>query len=115
MRRRTIALADALLVLLSTGASAAKDTSGKPALRVVRGTPLTLRGVHFRADERVRNVVRTARRAAKRVTAGAAGGFAFSFPTLEFDRCLGLFGTATGLRGSRARLKRPALQCPPRL
>jgi hypothetical protein len=72
-------------------------------------------GSRFAKRERVHVTVTTgSERAAKRVVASRRGTFVVSFPSVEYDRCNSLFGRAVGSEGSRAALKLPQPQCPPR-
>jgi hypothetical protein len=103
------------LSLAFFGSAASGGESGRsPALKLVRGAPLTLRGTQFVSGERVRVSADSGWKATRRVTANDAGVFVVRFP-LAYDRCNGLLVTAIGSHGSRTRLKRPELQCPPRL
>jgi hypothetical protein len=105
-----------LSAVLGSAASASAGGSDRPTLKLTQAKPLTLAGSQFVAQERVRVTVSAdGQRAMKRVTAGRRGVFVASFPSLEFDRCNGLLVTAMGSHGSQAALKRPGLQCPPKL
>jgi hypothetical protein len=87
-----------------------------PALRLVAKDPLTVRGAHFKAHERVRvTAYVAAAKYSKRVRATTVGAFKVSFdvPT-AFDPCVeSLRITAVGARGSDAALKLPQRACPP--
>lgn len=107
-----------VIVALSLGllgsAAGARESRGKATLKLARGVPLTLRGTHFRPDERVRVTVTSELRRTKHVTANGAGVFVVSFQA-ALDRCDGLLAVAVGARRSRAMLKMPQLGCPPSL
>jgi hypothetical protein len=111
------ALAGAFVVVAlgasTAGQGATGVTSSQPALRIVDGTPLTLRGTGFAAGERVRVLVRVPGREQKRVTASWRGSFVAAFNKSAYNRCSGLTAFAIGSRGSRARLLLPAPACPP--
>jgi hypothetical protein len=114
VRRTAVVVLSA--VLLGSAAGASAGGSDRPTLRLTRAKPLTVAGSQFVAQERVRVTVSVdGRRAAKRVTAGRRGAFVAGFASLESDRCNGLLVTAMGSQGSQATLKRPGLQCPPKL
>lgn len=99
----------------ATAVQRGTDAQRPPALRLVKGKPLVVRGVRFHAAERVRLTARSGgetRRGTAR--AGTTGAFVETF-NMAFDRCNGLLVTAVGNEGSRASLKRPAVYCPPSL
>jgi len=87
-----------------------------PALRLVSDQPLTVRGVHFKAHERVRVTehLESAKRT-KVVRATSTGAFTVTFDTsMPLDPCLeSIRVTAVGGRGSDAALKLPQRACPP--
>lgn len=105
-----IALTAAALALLSVGIANGVTNRSRPALRLMGSATVDVRGTGFKPDERVRVVVTTRVRRAKRVVAGAAGRFSARFPRLHTD-CYGLTVTAVGNKGSRAELKIPRGQC----
>jgi hypothetical protein len=118
--RRTplIALAIALVLVVVLTAAWGSGSASRAALRVRSTSPLTVRGLHFKASERVRvAVVATGKRAVKRIRATARGTFTTSgFRSVGYDPCSSdLFVSAAGSRGSRAALKVPQRECPPRL
>jgi hypothetical protein len=91
------------------------DTKRQTALRLVKGKPLTVRGLHFKAGERVRLTARSGEEVRRGVArASTAGTFVETF-SMAFDRCNGLLVTAAGNEGSRAGLKFAELYCPPKL
>jgi hypothetical protein len=106
--------AAALSLAVFGSAASGGESGGKPALKLVRGAPLTLRGTRFVSGERVRVSASSGRTSTRRVNANGSGLFVVRFP-FGYDRCNGLLVTAVGSDGSRATLKRPELLCPPRL
>jgi hypothetical protein len=89
---------------LAAGSSSARHHS---ALRLVKPMPLKVRGLGFRADERVRLVAKSGNfTSTKRLRASSNGSFAVAF-RLGASHCSGLLVVATGNAGSRATLKRP--------
>jgi hypothetical protein len=115
-----IALTVVTALVLAVSASAmggARDAAApnRATLRLVDRAPLKLLGKGFQARERVRVTVSVRRRTAKRVIASPAGTFVVAFADVSVDRCSGLTAVAVGARGSRASLKLPQPQCPPRL
>jgi hypothetical protein len=110
-------IALALGILLVGSGTASGDRSGhKATLKLVKGTPLTLKGTSFASKERVRLVVVAAQeKTAKRLTAGPGGAFIARFADVAVDRCNGFTAFAVGARGSRASLSSPNVYCPPSL
>jgi hypothetical protein len=98
--RPVLVSAAALALACVCGTSA--DAAPAAALRIVERDPLTFRGLHFRAGERVRLVVtlqRTTR--VHRLHASAAGTFVMTFADLVWQRRDGnLTVHAIGSRGS---------------
>lgn len=116
MRVLAVALLASSLLFVGAGAGATRGAEEtRPTLKLVGTSPVEIRAAGFRSRERVRVVVVTDDRAAKRVRAGVRGGFAVTFADLSVDRCSGLFVSAVGAHGSRASLKRPHVYCPPSL
>jgi hypothetical protein len=111
--RRSVVVVAALVALLPAGAGA-ESVARKPALRLASASPLTIRGLRFQPEERVRVMIRGAG-ATRRVSADNQGSFVASFQELSADRCNALAVLALGSRGSRAELKRPGPLCPPSL
>jgi hypothetical protein len=98
-------LALAAVVSVITGGAAA------PSLRAVDLQPLTVRGVGFKQQERVKLLVSLPTHAATRlVRADARGRFRITFST-RLDRCDSAVVQARGARGSRATLQLDALDC----
>jgi hypothetical protein len=87
-----------------------------PALRLVSNEPLTIRGAHFKAHERVRVTTHVdAAKRSKLVRSTTIGTFKVTFDVpMAFDPCVeSLRVTAVGARGSDAVLKLPQRACPP--
>jgi hypothetical protein len=82
------------------GGPGSKPSAGRPALRIVRPAPLTVRGEHFRSGEQVR--VTTAMRSA-RAKASGDGTFVVTIPGA--NRCSTLRVLARGSAGSYAIVK----------
>lgn len=97
--------------LVAGGASPATAT---PSLRLVDSSPLTVKGVAFKARERVR-VTATLESGTLRAVARATrrGTFVVTFEEISV-RC-GFTVRAVGAAGSRATLKLPQPACPPPL
>jgi len=75
-------------------------------------SPVAFRGLGFKPHERVRVSVYAGERAAKRVAAGARGGFVVRFAGLDPNACAGFGAVAVGNQGSRASFKRAPGMCP---
>ena len=115
MRRASLLLATALLLLALVPSGAAVDAtaSGKAKLRLLDPTPVKVRGTGFSAGERVVvRVIGLAGVTGKRTTAGRRGGWTLTFPDHAYGRCGSLFVSAVGSRGSRAGLKLKPPLCP---
>lgn len=96
---RPVLVSAAALVLVS---AASAQTAPAAALRIVEREPLTFKGLHFQAGERVRLVV-TLKRTTRvhKLHASAAGTFVTTFADLVWQRRDGnLTVHATGSRGS---------------
>lgn len=112
---RGFALVALVLTLAPAGAAADQSATGRASLQVVTGAQLVVRGMHFVPGEQVTVTVSGAERRMKRAVADGQGGFLVRF-RMSFERCRsGLTALAVGNRGSRARVKRPPMLCPPRL
>ena len=100
---RRVGLLGAILVGL--GATPAVDaTTGRPALRILDRTPVTVTGRGFEDDETVRVRLATQGQVwTRRATAGPAGTFRVRF-TVSLDRCDTFSLQAFGSAGSRARV-----------
>lgn len=112
---RALATASLLAVFAAAGAEVATTAEQRsPTLRIVDRQPLVLRGIGFRPSERVRVTVSVdGDSAARRLRASARGVFSASFARMTLHPCDGLFASAVGDSGSRAKLKAQP-QCPPR-
>jgi hypothetical protein len=96
-------LVSAAALALAFLSAASAEAAPAAALRIVERGPLTFRGLHFKAGERVRLVV-TLKRTTRvhRLYASAAGTFVTTFADLVWQRRDGnLTVHATGSRGSR--------------
>jgi hypothetical protein len=117
VRTLTALVATVALSIAAVDAGAAEQRL-KGSLRVESFSPLVVKGVRFRAFERVTLTVAAGGEMRRRyVRATRAGLFQASFPTLTADRCNSdVWARAAGRLGSRASLrlgKLPQLQCPP--
>jgi hypothetical protein len=93
-------------------ASLAGITGVRPALRLTDGAPLTIRGTHFRPGESVRVTAISIGSVTRRTKAGPGGSFVMRL-AIKYNRCSGLTVLARGAKGSRAAIKRPAMDCRP--
>jgi hypothetical protein len=108
MRTITAVSIAALLALVAGTASGAGQA--RPILQLVGNT--TLRGMNFRAGERVHIVVVNRHRTSKWVRASQSGTFRTTVGPL--DPCLGTLAVrAIGVMGDTATLKLPQRDCPP--
>jgi hypothetical protein len=113
MRRAVIStLVLGVAAITVASASLAGVRSVRPALRLTDGAPLTIRGTHFRAGERVRVTAISLGSATRRTSAGPGGSFVMRL-AIKYNRCSGLTVIARGTKGSRAAIKRPAMDCKP--
>jgi hypothetical protein len=97
--------------LLGRGVADAVPATTHATLRLMDASPVTFRGIGFKARERVRVVVTARTRAAKSVTASIRGVFVVRFAGLDLSSCVGFGATAVGSDGSRASFKRAPGQC----
>jgi xanthine/CO dehydrogenase XdhC/CoxF family maturation factor len=106
-----ISLTSALVVGL---ACAHAGVVTKTRVRMVDQAPLTLRGVGFARDERVRLAVSLGdRTAVRKLRANDAGSFTTRFGALRYGRCgPALEVEAAGSRGSRVSWTLVPLECP---
>ena len=111
MRSVLVSAAGLALVLVSAASAAAPSAAN---LRIVDRDPLTFKGRHFEAGERVRLVV-TLKRTTRmhKLRASASGTFMTAFAGLAWERCGGgnLTVKATGSRGSHVEFTVLALHC----
>ncbi len=73
--------------------------------------PLVVRGVHFRAFERITVTVVGVPRQVKRVTGSRTGSFRVTFDRAIVSHCGGFGIRAAGAKGSTAVLKVPLFAC----
>jgi hypothetical protein len=113
-----LAVIGAVGAALAFAGGTASGAPTKPVLKLVRTAPLTVRGTHFYARERVRVTVDASRRFVRTVRTSAAGAFTATFDnaSLVFDRCgNNWIISARGAGGDAAMLKLPQPDCPPSL
>ena len=111
MRSVLRSVAALTLVLVS---AAAAEAATPASVRIVERDPLTFRGRHFQAGERVRLEVKLKRvTRTHKVHASASGTFMTTFAGLAWQRCGGgnLTVEATGSRGSHVEFTVLALHC----
>jgi hypothetical protein len=111
MKRAVISalvLGVAVVALASAGLAGVNGL--RPALRLTDGAPLTVRGTHFRPGESVRIRAISLGSATARTSAGPGGSFVMRL-AIKYNRCSGLTVLARGSKGSRAAIKRPAMDC----
>ncbi len=94
----------ALALVLGTGATAAPLP---PILTVTTTLPFTVRGLHFRPNERVAVSVLHGRSSIHPVRASATGRFVTRFTGLRVGSCGLYLVRAVGSNGSRAAWLRP--------
>ena len=113
-RRLATTLLLCAVVLGCCALPAPGQTSSRAALRVTLN-PLVVRGVYFRAAERVQVTVRFGSETRVRTAvANAQGSFTTSFGTIQYDRCsTGITALAVGRLGDRASYKLPQPLCAP--
>lgn len=99
----------AMLGALALAAPAAPAT--RPAVQLRSLQPFSVRGVHFKALERV--TVRLNGRWVKRVKADRGGRFVATFEAVRIGRCDGYRVTAVGSKGTMVVLHPPPPMCAP--
>lgn len=111
---RALAAASLCAVVAAAFAGVAVTAEQRsPALRLVDRQPLVLRGTGFKPSERVSVTVSAdGDSATRRLRASVRGVFSASFARMALHPCDGLFASAVGASGSRAKLKAQP-QCPP--
>jgi hypothetical protein len=104
-------------VLAVAVASTAVASEPKVRVRMLDRAPLTLQGVGFAGEERVRLTVSLGERTAlRKLRANAAGSFTTRFDALRYGRCgPPLEVLAVGSRGHRVSWQLVPLDCPTRL
>jgi hypothetical protein len=117
MRGATALAVFLFAVLLVAAHTTASGSSPRASLRLAGAAPLTLKGLHFKRAERVRLAVSVEGVPTVRwIRTRSDGSFAAAFVTVDYDPCMStLLAFANGRRGSRAELKIPQRECPPRL
>ena len=114
MDGRVGAAALALSLAWAVGVAATSCTGPPPALQLIAPAPLTVRGLHFRAGERVTLVIQSGTESSRQVAmASDVGVFVVRLPDVRVDRCTGYTIRATGESGNVAILREPAHGCPP--
>lgn len=110
---RTSSLAVVVVVALVSVSPALGDVSGEAKVRMLDPAPLTLKGVGFAAQERIRLTVSLGERTlVRKLVARTTGTFLVRFPTATYDRCSGeLSVKAVGSRGSGASWTLVPLDC----
>jgi hypothetical protein len=93
---------------LALAASAAAGSATRPAVRLSRESPVTVRGTGFGSRERIHLTVRVAGRASwgKTVRAGGGGGFTARFAGRRIPPCRDYVISAVGAKGHTARVHR---------
>ena len=101
---------------LAVGVACADAGATKTKVRMMDPAPLTLQGVGFARDERVRLTVSLGERAAvRKLRTNETGSFTTRFDTMRYGRCgPALEVEATGSRGSRVSWTLVPLGCPDR-
>jgi hypothetical protein len=102
--RPLLAIVAVLVVVVAT-ASSAGTGNRDPALRLTSRQPPIVRGIEFKASERVRVSITAQERVTKVVRASRQGVFVASFPAMLVTRCDQIRVVAVGRRGSHAVLK----------
>lgn len=84
----------------------------RPSLRLVDTTPVTVRGVNFKPNERITLVATSTERGSSKVSretkavqSGARGGFTAVLPTVSFNECGHFSITASDAAGEKATYK----------
>jgi hypothetical protein len=83
-------------------AGLASASGNQPVLKLLSSRPVTVRGQHFQAGERVRLVLLGEQQDMVRVRATTAGSFQGVFAGTAEKRCTGFAVRAVGSLGSRA-------------
>jgi hypothetical protein len=98
------------------GANASPRTTSAvrstPALHLLDGYPVAVRGTGFKARERVVVTAVGGKRLERRTTASSRGAFTMLLPGVDAGACTGFSVTAVGNLGSRATFKRSPGVCP---
>jgi hypothetical protein len=111
---RAAIVAALLAVLVGAVAAAAPAAAAKATLRVVKLTPLTIRGTGFKPAEHVKVALSAGASGTVRGTATAAGMLTVSFPKAKVTACTAYTVRAVGAAGTKAIFKRTvATSCKP--
>jgi hypothetical protein len=114
MPRACAAVTAAILASLLSQTGGAATNPTRPALRLLRVSPLTVTGLHFAPRHHVRISVLAPSPQLLILTTTATGTFTARFPNLTLDRCTSLETQATGAHQQRALLTLKAHPlCPP--
>jgi hypothetical protein len=117
MKRFPVVMLAGLLAMAAAvtaqGFASSRQSTARPALRVIDQRPFTVQGLHFRSRERVKVMLykQQASVRTRRVTASSRGAFQAVLQEAAVDRCDTIMVRAVGTRGSTAVLKllpRPA-------
>ena len=105
-RLLALAISASVLADAATGAT-------QPSLSLLNRHPVVLRGLGFRAGEKIRVTMTTtiAATRARIVYASTRGAFTVRFTNLSIPRCGGAYARARGNTGSVATLKIPLPAC----
>jgi hypothetical protein len=106
MVRFSALIAGAVMIAAGLGSAGAHGSAAtKPVLQVVQRAPLKIRGLHFKARERVRvTATTTSDHAIVTTRSTRLGRFVALFSKFSPSSCLRLVVTAVGARGDRAKL-----------
>jgi hypothetical protein len=111
---RAAAFVALLGLLLGTFAAAAPAAAAKASLKIVKLSPLTIRGTGFKPAERVRLTLSAGATGIARGTATAAGTVTVSFPRARVTACTAYTLRATGAAGTKVTFRRTvAASCKP--
>ena len=107
-------LAVLLALLLCAGAASAPAAAAKATVRIVKLSPLTIRGSGFKPAERVTVTLSAGAAGSGRGTATAAGIVTVTIPKAKVTACTAYTLRAVGANGTRVTLKRTvAASCKP--
>ena len=103
---RAVVFAALLAVLFGAVATAAPAAATKASLRIVKLSPLTIRGSGFKSAERVTLTLSAGAKGTARGTATAAGTVTVSFPKAKVTACTAYTLRASGAAGTKVIFKR---------
>jgi hypothetical protein len=103
---RAAVVAALLGVLLGAVAAAAPAAAAKASVRIVKLTPLTVRGTGFKPAERVTLTLSAGAAGTARGTATAAGVLTVSFPKTKVTACTAYTLRAVGAAGTKVTFRR---------